>query len=85
MPVRRRRLDSDSDEEEQDTLQPQPQPQPHFPTVPVEISDDDDFIDVADSLSPPSPACPVTDFLRRLGLSLNRVWLASCLRDSKPP
>jgi len=91
MPVRRLRLDSDTDEEEQDQLQPQPQslprpppppqPQPHFPAFPVEISDDEDFIDVAESLSPPSPSCPVTDFLRRLGLSLKRDWLASCLRQ----
>ncbi|KAL9329878.1 hypothetical protein ACSQ67_004881 [Phaseolus vulgaris] len=87
MPVRRLRLDSDTDEEEQDQLQPQslprpqPQPQPHFPAVPVEISDDDDFIDVAESFSPPSPSCPVTDFLQRLGLSLKRDWLASCLRQ----
>nr|KYP45136.1 RecQ-mediated genome instability protein 1 [Cajanus cajan] len=73
MPVRRLRLDSDSDEEQQHPLQPRP----------VEISDDDDddFIDVADSLSPPSPAsaCPISDHLRRLGLSLRRDWLASCL------
>ncbi|KAG2410742.1 RecQ-mediated genome instability protein [Vigna angularis] len=84
MPVRRLRLDSDTDEEEQHPLQPQsqprPQPQPHFPEVPVEISDDE-FIDVAESLSPPSPSCPVSDFLRRLGLSLKRGWLASCLRQ----
>lgn len=86
MPVRRLRLDSDTDEEEQHPPQsqplprPQPQPQPHFPEVPVEISDDD-FIDVAESLSPPSPSCPVFDFLRRLGLSLKRGWLASCLRQ----
>ncbi|KAK7369634.1 hypothetical protein VNO80_11676 [Phaseolus coccineus] len=85
MPVRRLRLDSDTDEEEQDQHQPQslprPQPQPNFPAIPVEISDDDDFIDVAESLSPPSPSCPVTDFLQRLGLSLKRDWLASCLRQ----
>ncbi|KAK7399255.1 hypothetical protein VNO78_10434 [Psophocarpus tetragonolobus] len=75
MPVRRLRLDSDEEEEED-------QPQPHFPSVAVEISDDEDFIDVSDNLSPPSPACPVADFLRRLGLSLKRDWLASCLQAS---
>ncbi|KAL2342797.1 hypothetical protein Fmac_004082 [Flemingia macrophylla] len=80
MPVRRLRLDSDSDsdEEPQHPLQPQPQPQPQ--PEPVEISDDD-FIDVAESLSPPSPACPIADHLRRLGLSLRRDWLASCLHQ----
>ncbi|CAJ1937527.1 unnamed protein product [Sphenostylis stenocarpa] len=85
MPVRRLRLDSDTDEEEQDPLQhqphPQTQPQPHFPEVPVEISDDDDFIDVAETFSPPLPSCPVTDFLHRLGLSLKTDWVASCLRE----
>lgn len=73
---------------------------------PVQLSDDDeqDFIDVSDHLSPPSPdsdhslrhspeanplsyrvassesSCPVTDFLRRLGLSLKREWLDACTR-----
>ncbi|KAG5014441.1 hypothetical protein JHK82_020126 [Glycine max] len=76
--IRRLRLDSDSDGEEQDPLQPQSEPQTHFP---VEISDDEDFLDVLDSLPPPSPACPVTDFLRRLGLSPKSDWLTSCLRE----
>ncbi|RDX58482.1 RecQ-mediated genome instability protein 1, partial [Mucuna pruriens] len=83
MPIRRLNLDSDSDEEQQHPLQPQPQP--HFQPDSVHISDDndddDEFIDVSDSLSPPSPACPVSDFLRGLGLSLKTEWLAACLRE----
>ncbi|XP_023515609.1 recQ-mediated genome instability protein 1 [Cucurbita pepo subsp. pepo] len=79
----------------------------HFnPNVsePVQLSDDDDeqdFIDVSEHLSPPSPdsdhslrhspepnphvasrepSCPVSEFLRGLGLSLNREWLDACIR-----
>lgn len=50
----------------------------------VELSDED-FIDVSEHLSPPSPIparvlsdCPVNDHLRKLGLNLKREWLDSC-------
>ncbi|XP_061373770.1 recQ-mediated genome instability protein 1 isoform X2 [Gastrolobium bilobum] len=87
--------EEDQDNEIQDALQPQPQPhtvtvtvthQPpnptNFPSEPVEISDDEEFIDVSDNLSPPPvPGCPISDYLCRLGLCLKRDWLASCLRE----
>ncbi|XP_027340357.1 recQ-mediated genome instability protein 1-like [Abrus precatorius] len=92
MSIRRLRLDSDSDEEQQNTLPPQTVTVTHqpsnastFPPESVDISDDDEFIDVSDSLSPPSPqpqpvpGSPVANFLPRLGLALKRDWLASCL------
>ncbi|KAJ1411862.1 Recq-mediated genome instability protein 1, C-terminal OB-fold domain [Sesbania bispinosa] len=97
MHIRRLVLDSD-DDEQQDAVQQQPQSVTHqppnptdFPPDAVEISDDD-FIDVPDDLSPPSPppapvpepqapACPVSGFLCRLGLRLKRDWLAACLRE----
>lgn len=56
---------------------------------PISISDDDELIDVSDDLNPPSPppplnhvvttGSPVGDFLSRMGLSLRREWLESCL------
>lgn len=72
--------------------------------VPDSDDDEQDFIDVSDHLSPPSPdsdhsllhspqpnplspvvasihpPCPVSDFLRGLGLNLKREWLDACIR-----
>lgn len=47
-----RQLEADTDLPSH-TLTPQPPNPTHFPSVPLEISDDDDFIDVPDDLSPP--------------------------------
>ncbi|KAK7318299.1 hypothetical protein RJT34_02998 [Clitoria ternatea] len=98
MSIRRLILDSDSDSDsdgEQHPLPPdsqqhtttpthQPPNASNFHPVPVVISDDEDFVDVSDSLSPPPqppPASPLDDFLCRLGLALKRDWLDSCLRE----
>ncbi|XP_057422077.1 recQ-mediated genome instability protein 1 isoform X2 [Lotus japonicus] len=96
MHIRRLQLDFDSDEEQADVPpQPHkpthqaPNPT-NSPPEPVIISDED-FVDVSDDPSPPSPppapvpqphapGCPVSYFLRRLGLGLKREWLADCLR-----
>ncbi|GAU50844.1 hypothetical protein TSUD_76120 [Trifolium subterraneum] len=99
MHIRRLRLDDDNDDEEDaagETVQPQPPPQTithqtenstNFPSLPVEISDDD-FIDISDDLITPPPIpepqasdCPVNDFLRGLGFGLKRDSLATCLRE----
>lgn len=74
MPRRRLRLSTFSDEEENDDVEPQnhqPQQYEQSPTVthpplnpnpnrsePLEISDDEEFIDVSDNLSSPSPPQP---------------------------
>ncbi|KAL5543848.1 hypothetical protein UlMin_007632 [Ulmus minor] len=56
MPIRRLRLSCSSDEDEEphnNQRQPQPNPPPNpNPSHLVEISDDEDFIDVSDNLSP---------------------------------
>uniref|UniRef100_A0A6M2EYY7 RecQ-mediated genome instability protein 1 n=1 Tax=Populus davidiana TaxID=266767 RepID=A0A6M2EYY7_9ROSI len=67
-------------------------PNPNLPEQPVPLpisSDDADFADASDYLTPPSPpsvappisGCPTGDFLLRTGLSLKREWLDSCLRQ----
>lgn len=111
MLIRRLRLDCSDDEEnaelasappphelETGTVTPQPPNSIQFPSEPLEISDDGEFIDVPDNLSPPSPprhqnagpqvippssrpSCPISDSLRRLGLSVRREWLDACIRE----
>jgi RecQ-mediated genome instability protein 1 len=97
--------DDDDDEEEQQNQQqdyqmeshqlPNPNPNPNLPEQPVPLpisSDDAEFADASDNLTPPSPpyppsvappisGCPIGDFLLRTGLSLKREWLDSCLRQ----
>ncbi|KAF7834017.1 recQ-mediated genome instability protein 1-like [Senna tora] len=119
MLIRRLRLDC-SDDEDNAELASSPPPrqlegnadlpphtvtrQPPNPTEPLEISDDEEFIDVSDNISPSSPPrhqntgpqvtppssrsisgegpiCPISDSLRRLGLSLKREWLDGCIRE----
>lgn len=99
------RLETEADlPPERPTVTRHPPNPSQFPSEPLEISDDDDFIDVSDNLSPPSPqrhqnpepqvippssrpnssegpGCPISDSLRRLGLSLRREWLDACLRE----
>ncbi|KAE9601376.1 putative RecQ mediated genome instability protein [Lupinus albus] len=57
----------------------------NLPSESLQISSDEDFVDVPDNLSPPSPQpssdCPIADSLRRLGLGLKREWLSDCLRE----
>lgn len=67
-----------------------PNPQP----IHVDVSDDDEFIDVSDNLSPPSPSppaqndstpvevfdCAISVFLGGLGVRVKREWLDSCIR-----
>ncbi|KAG6747230.1 hypothetical protein NC652_035278 [Populus alba x Populus x berolinensis] len=100
MTRRRLRLSSysDDDDEEQQNQQQDYQmeshqlPNPNLPEQPVPLpisSDDADFADASDNLTPPSPpsvappisGCPTGDFLLRTGLSLKREWLDSCLRQ----
>ncbi|XP_062030148.1 recQ-mediated genome instability protein 1 [Rosa rugosa] len=96
---RRLRLSYSSDEEETVTHPPVTQARPNpYPSEPLPISSsssDDEFIDVSDNLSPPSPqfpesdnppppppssgGCPVSDFLQGLGLRLKREWLDACV------
>ncbi|KAM0934996.1 putative recQ-mediated genome instability protein [Dioscorea sansibarensis] len=83
--MRRRhlRLQSSSDE---DDAPVDPHPDPNPSSHHVEVSDDE-FVDVPDAFSPPSPphipssaaARSTNEVLRRLGLSLRREWLDSCL------
>ncbi|KAG6746195.1 hypothetical protein POTOM_050718 [Populus tomentosa] len=90
--------DDDDDDEEQQNQQQDYQmeshqlPNPNLPEQPVPLpisSDDADFADASDNLTPPSPTsvappisgCPTGDFLLRTGLSLEREWLDSCLRQ----
>lgn len=113
MPRRRLRLSYSSDDDELQNQQQEedneaelqePAVPPHLPipnpndlSEPVEISDDEEFIDVSDNLSPPSETpnydnrtpplasplssggCPISDYLRGLGLRLTREWLDACL------
>ena len=108
MTIRRLVLDDDEEEQQQENeiqqLQPQqpavtatrqPPNSTNFPSEPLQISDDDDFIDVSDNLSTPSPPPPrpppppqpqppgssVGDSLSRLGLGLRTEWLGGCLRE----
>lgn len=103
MTRRRLRLSSYSDDDDEDDEEQQNQqqdyqmeshqlPNPNLPEQPVPLpisSDDDDFADASDNLTPPSPpsvappisGCPTGDFLLRTGLSLKREWLDSCLRQ----
>ncbi|CAL0330082.1 unnamed protein product [Lupinus luteus] len=53
----------------------------NLPSEPLQISSDEDFVDVPDNLSPPSSDCPIADSLRCLGLGLKREWLSDCLRE----
>ncbi|XP_050375828.1 recQ-mediated genome instability protein 1 [Argentina anserina] len=106
---RRLQLSYSSDEEDEaPPQQPQPStaPQPPvtqarpspYPSGPLPISsssDDEEFIDVADNLSPPSPefpeshnvpppppssgGCPIGEFLQGLGLRLKQEWLDGCV------
>lgn len=68
-------------------------PNPNLPQpIHVDVSDDDEFIDVSDNLSPPSPPaqnestpvevfdCAVSVFLGGLGVRVKREWLDSCIR-----
>ncbi|KAF1001750.1 hypothetical protein AG4045_009867 [Apium graveolens] len=68
-------------------------PNPNLPQpITVDVSDDDEFIDVSDNLSPPSPPaqndstpvevfdCAISVFLGGLGLRVKREWLDSCIR-----
>ncbi|KAH8486671.1 hypothetical protein H0E87_025612 [Populus deltoides] len=92
--------DDDDDDEEQKNQQQDyqmeshqlPNPNPNLPEQPVPLpisSDDAEFADASDNLTPPSPpsvappisGCPIGDFLLRTGLSLKREWLDSCLRQ----
>ncbi|XP_017256850.1 recQ-mediated genome instability protein 1 [Daucus carota subsp. sativus] len=61
---------------------------PNTQPIPLDISDDDEFIDVSDNLSPPeqndSPPievgdCAISGFLAGLGVRLRREWLDSCV------
>ncbi|XP_019463410.1 PREDICTED: recQ-mediated genome instability protein 1 [Lupinus angustifolius] len=99
MSIRHLRLeDYEDDEEGEEAIQilssqshttpPHQLPIPNrtnLPSEPLQISSDDDFVDVPDDLSPPSPQpssdCPIADSLRRLGLGLKREWLRDCLRE----
>ncbi|XP_011023958.1 PREDICTED: recQ-mediated genome instability protein 1 isoform X1 [Populus euphratica] len=101
MTRRRLRLSSYSDDEDGEEQQNQQQdyqmephqlPNPNLPEQPVPLpisSDDADFADASDNLTPPSPpsmappiyGCATGDFLLRTGLSLKREWLDSCLRQ----
>ncbi|CAK7336760.1 unnamed protein product [Dovyalis caffra] len=84
-------------ESENESLQV-PNPNPNLPEQPEPLpisSDEADFVDVSDILTPPSPplenhlppvappisGCPIGDFLLRMGLSVKREWLDSCLRQ----
>lgn len=91
--------DDDDDEEQRNQQQdyqmeshqlPNPNPNLSEQLVPLPISSDDaEFADASDNLTPPSPpsvappisGCPIWDFLLRTGLSLKREWLDSCLRQ----
>lgn len=91
--------DDDDDEEQQNQQQdyqmeshqlPNPNPNLSEQPVPLPISSDDaEFADASDNLTPPSPpsvapptsGCPIGGFLLRTGLSLKREWLDSCLRQ----
>ncbi|GAV82257.1 DUF1767 domain-containing protein, partial [Cephalotus follicularis] len=83
---RRLRLSYSSDEEDQMENQHQSlthQNPTHSLPVTVPISDDD-FIEVSDTLTPPSPPENLADtligeFLGRVGLRLKREWLDSCV------
>ncbi|KAF9668058.1 hypothetical protein SADUNF_Sadunf15G0087800 [Salix dunnii] len=103
MTRRRLRLSSYSDDEEEEQNQQQdyqmeshqlpnhiPNPSLTEQPVPLPISSDDaDFADASDELTPVSPpsvdppisGCPTGDFLLRTGLGLKREWLDSCLRQ----
>ncbi|KAH7578552.1 hypothetical protein JRO89_XS01G0397700 [Xanthoceras sorbifolium] len=87
MPRRRLRLNCSSDSEEEPNQQPTvthphvtqspPNPNPGHPD-PLPISSDDDYF------TPPSPTVstgsPIGESLLRLGLSLKRDWLDSCVQ-----
>lgn len=79
------RLQSSSDEDD-GPVNAHPNPNPNPSSHHVEVSDDE-FVDVPDAFSPPSPppipssvaARSTNEVLRRLGLSLRPEWLESCL------
>ncbi|KAK9926596.1 hypothetical protein M0R45_023816 [Rubus argutus] len=104
---RRLRLSYSSDEEEDQEQQQQSSTATHppvtqappnpYPSEPLPISSSsDEFIDVSDNLSPPSPqpvtepdyrpppassgGCPISEFLQGLGLRLKREWLDACVQ-----
>ncbi|XP_068665357.1 recQ-mediated genome instability protein 1 [Aristolochia californica] len=99
-PTRRFLIASDDEDDENnppasvppvETFVPDP-PSPN--AIPFQISDDE-FVDVPDVLSPPSPSfqpgasltCPIADFLLRLGVRPRREWLDACisfLSNSRP-
>ncbi|KAK7291538.1 hypothetical protein RIF29_06767 [Crotalaria pallida] len=99
MSIRRLRLeDYEDDEEGEEAIQilssqpphHPPQNRTNLPSEPLQISSDEEFIDVPDNLSPPPPPppppqpssdCPISDSLLRLGLGLKREWLDACLRE----
>lgn len=104
---RRLRLSYSSDEEEEQEQQQQSSTAAHplvtqappnpYPSEPLPISSSsDEFIDVSDNLSPPSPqlvtepdyrpppassgGCPICEFLQGLGSRLKREWLDACVQ-----
>ncbi|KAG9445874.1 hypothetical protein H6P81_012002 [Aristolochia fimbriata] len=91
-PSRRFLIDSDDEDEENNPSTASVPPVDTSEPVPVNPSpfqiSDEEFVDVSDTLSPPSPSfgaaaagpsCPVEDFLSRLGVRPRRDWLDACI------